>query len=365
MAGKTPGAQPAAALEPETPSAKSTVSPKKSVKAPKGKQKSAAVVPKVSAPILPQQATSSTRQIPLDSRWSVIPAAQYNSAMSALISCIPKTAVLPMNDSTTKSLTIAPTTAPSHSSTLQRRRAVALDCEMVRIGHNISELARLSAIDYLTGEILIDTLVRPLHAVTDWRTQWSGVTAQAMNAAVASGTALQGAPEARTQLFTFVDTETVLVGHALHHDLAALGICHQNVVDSAALASKAVAMGARKQWGLQALCAELLTLSVQGHGSQGHDSVEDALAAREVVLWSLRNPGPLKAWGKRKKMEMLEEDRLRKARRDAKRLARAPRIEYTYPDPWDYSDASGVYDVSLRELNEMCGYPVWYDNWSD
>ncbi|KAJ4356972.1 hypothetical protein N0V95_002915 [Ascochyta clinopodiicola] len=291
--------------------------------------------------------------------------AQYNSAMSALISRIPTTAVRPENNSTTKTLTIAPTTAPAYNINLPKRRAVALDCEMVRIGPNISELARLSAIDYLTREILIDTLVRPLHAVTDWRTQWSGVTPQGMAAAVVAGKALNGAPEARRQLYSYIDTETVLVGHALHHDLAALGIRHENVVDSAVLASKAVAMGARKQWGLKTLCAELLDLAVQDHGARGHDSVEDAFAAREVVLWSLTYPGELRAWGKVKKSEMLEEDRRKRAKQNVKRQVRAPRIDYEYPDPWDYSEASGVYDSSLRELNEMCGYPVWYDNWSD
>ncbi|XPS71775.1 hypothetical protein M3J09_003951 [Ascochyta lentis] len=362
IAVTTTGIHSAVVTEQEASSVQSTAVPEKKVNATKGKQKPISASQK--APGLPstQRSTSLAHTAQVDSRWSVIPAVQYASAVTALDSRVTKTVT---NKTTTKFSTIGSTTAPSHSTTVRRRHAVALDCEMVRISSNVSELARISAIDYLTGEILIDTLVQPLHHVTDWRTQWSGVTAQAMNAAVKSGTALRGAPEARTKLFEYIDTETILVGHALHHDLAALGIHHQKTVDSAMLAQKAVAMGARKQWGLKALCKEFLELTVQDHGNAGHDSVEDAFAAREVVLWCLQNPDELKAWGERKKAEILAEDRIRKAKKNARAPARASRLVYDYSDEFDYSDGSEVLHLSLEEFNEMCGYPSWYDNWSD
>lgn len=101
---------------------------------------------------------------------------------------------------------------------------------MVRIRSKRSELARLSVIDYLTSEILIDTLVQPSYPVIDWRTPWSGITAQAMTAAVVSNTALKGAPEATKKMFDSIDKQTVIVGHALHNDLVALGIQHQYVL---------------------------------------------------------------------------------------------------------------------------------------
>lgn len=304
---------------------------------------------------------------PLHSRWLMIPTVYHALAMTALKARVSMAMTKPNKkdkvSSPHKSFVHTPVRKPGVS----KRLAVALDCEMVRIGHNVSELARLSVIDYLTSEILIDTLVEPLNKVTDWRTQWSGITIESMRAAVLSGTALKGSPVARARLFDIIDEQTVIVGHALHHDFVALGIQHRNVVDSAILAQKAVGFGARKQWALRVLCSEFLGITIQDHGNQGHDSVEDAFAAREVVLWCLQNPEKLKAWGKKKKLEMLEEDRIRKAKKDAKRQTVASRLVY-----YEYEDDDSLFDddgeilyLSTKELNELCHYPEWYDNWSD
>jgi hypothetical protein len=60
---------------------------------------------------------------------------------------------------------------PAYDPKNAKLSSVALDCEMVGVSEkNISEIARISAIDYLTGEILIDTLVQPTQPVKDWRT---------------------------------------------------------------------------------------------------------------------------------------------------------------------------------------------------
>ncbi|KAH6620529.1 exonuclease, partial [Boeremia exigua] len=161
---------------------------------------------------------------------------------------------------------------------------IVLDCEMIGTGPKgkISELARLSAVDFLTGELLIDTLVHPQHEVTDWRTKWSGITAEMVQTAISSGTILTNATAARTELFKHMDSETILVGHALHNDLHALRIHHNQTFDSSTLASVAVGACIRKLWGLKALCKELLEITVQDNGYHGHDAVEDALAAREL-----------------------------------------------------------------------------------
>lgn len=98
--------------------------------------------------------------------------------------------------------------------------------------------------------------------MVDWRTPWSGINVQAINAAVISNAALKGAPAAKERLFDFIDRQAIIVGHALYNDFGALGIHHQHVVDSAKIARKAVRLGARKQWGLKALCKELLQISV-------------------------------------------------------------------------------------------------------
>lgn len=324
------------------------------------------VVGSSSAAIAPKNvAVFGAREAPqLHLRWSTIPRTQHASALATLKSHSRSSTLLSKCRQTKKFATANVLETPVHNPRASKKSAVALDCEMVRIGHNVSELARLSVIDYLTEEILLDDLVLPVHTVTDWRTEWSDITAEVMNHAVASGTALKGSVEARSRLFELIDERTVVVGHALQFDLAALGIHHENVVDSAFLAKKAVGMGARKEWGLKTLCQELLGLTVQNHDKEGHDSVEDALAAREVVLWCLRNRKDLKEWGKRKRKDILEEDRARKARQNARQqrenVRRVPRYEYCPSDDDDDSET-----MTFEDLAEMCGWPEGYEPGSD
>jgi len=173
---------------------------------------------------------------------------------------------------------------------------------MVGVAPNdTSALARMSVIDYLTNEILIDTLVEPTQPVTDWRTKYSGITRQAMATAVLQGKVLRGSAEARAELFKYVDSDTILVGHALQHDLLALGIRHDRIVDSAILAAEAVGKGVKRRWGLKDLSSQLLDIKIQGGDKVGHDSVEDAFAAREVVLWCIDQPNKLSIWGEKKR----------------------------------------------------------------
>lgn len=329
---------------------------KNPVKAPQPRQNRIPVIPSGSRLYSNSTTLPSEQKTPPGSRWSSIPSANYLSTTRSISSAI-KTASI---KAAPKYSLTKPIAAPTHSISASKRCVIALDCEMVNIRRTASELARLSAIDFLTGEILIDTLVQPCHTVTDWRTEWSGITAQAIDAAVASGTALKGSTAARKELFKYMDSTTILVGHAVHHDLAALGILHNRTVDSALLAKEAVGNSVKRDWGLKVLCKELLKIDVQNHGKSGHDSVEDAFAAREVVLWCLEHPEELKSWGARKKAAILEQERINKAKRDAKRSRSRPAQFFD-----DESDDTEILYLSTRELNELCHYPEWYDNWSD
>jgi DNA polymerase III epsilon subunit-like protein len=245
--------------------------------------------------------------------WKVIPEQQQYNTLTALRLRCHSPAVLKANKYTQrpheinfigKDAIAVPMQAPTYHWQTSKRTAIALDCEMVGTGdNNESELARISAIDYLTGEILIDTLVEPTRFVTDWRTQYSGITEEAMTASVSQGDTLKGWPKARAELFKYMDTDTVLVGQALHFDLIALGIQHQRVVDSAILASDAVGHKVRKRWGLKDLCDQLLHIKIQTDSKVGHDSVEDAFAAREVVLWCIGHPSALANWGTKQRKQ--------------------------------------------------------------
>jgi hypothetical protein len=206
-------------------------------------------------------------------KWTTIPTQQQPLALIALISRCHSRAILTANKYTPNSNHIKlvgevamaiPLQTPAYDPMNVKRSAIALDCEMVGVGDNKnSEIARISAIDYLTGEILIDTLVEPLQRVTDWRTKYSGITKTTMTAAITQGRILKGWPGARVSLFNHVDANNNIVGHALNHDLIALGIQHQRVVDSAILASGAVGSNVKRGWGLKDLCDHLLGIKIQ------------------------------------------------------------------------------------------------------
>ncbi|KGO73887.1 Exonuclease, RNase T/DNA polymerase III [Penicillium italicum] len=190
---------------------------------------------------------------------------------------------------------------PRSSDGLPKRKAIVLDCEMVQVEAGRRELAFLSAIDFLTGEVLIDNYVQPKSRVVNWDSRFSGVTPGAMNKAVKKGTALFGWEGARSKLWEFMDSETVLIGHSLNNDLDVLGIIHWNIVDSSIITSEAVFYTVHageplnRTWSLKTLTNELVNYDIQ-LGRQGHSALEDAHATRDIVIWCLRYPEHLKVW---------------------------------------------------------------------
>lgn len=79
-----------------------------------------------------------------------------------------------------------------------------------------------------------------------------------------------------------VHKETILVGHSLENDLLALKILHNLVIDTAILYRNG-----RRKLALRVLSRNLLFRSIQG-SENGHDSVEDARAAMDLVLLKFR-----------------------------------------------------------------------------
>ncbi|KAL2177279.1 ribonuclease H-like domain-containing protein, partial [Thermothelomyces heterothallicus CBS 202.75] len=199
-----------------------------------------------------------------------------------------------------------PNKRPSH------RLAVAIDCEMGTAFDDDSELIRLTLLDYFSGETLIDSLVYPDIPMKHFNTRWSGITRADMEASRRKRQCIRGRDAARRAVFQFVGHSTVVVGHSAQHDLSALRWIHHRVVDSfivesarrkeiqltaarerdekggdSAEGGAPVANEKRVQKGpgrmsLKALAMERLGRAIQV-GNNGHDSMEDALAARDLV----------------------------------------------------------------------------------
>lgn len=211
-----------------------------------------------------------------------------------------------------------------------RRKAVALDCEMVETTARHSDLAYLGAVDFLTGEVLIDSFVEPTDEVIYWRSRISGITPSNMREAVQSGKALRGWQAARDKLWEYIDDQTVLVGHALQNDLQVLGIIHHRIVDSIVLTAEAVFDTIKSDeklprlWGLKTLTKALLGQEIQ-NSKKGHNALQDAYAARDIVICGIRTPEILNKWAleAREVEERKRQERERKLRERLKKQEEA------------------------------------------
>lgn len=149
-------------------------------------------------------------------------------------------------------------------------RVVAMDCEMVGVGHEgrDSVLARVSLVNVM-GHCIYDKFVKPREEVVDYRTAVSGVRPSDL----AKG---EDFDKVQKEVSEILDGR-ILVGHAVHHDLKVLFLSHpkRRVRDTSAYRPFRNMFGGRTP-SLKALSERLLGVKVQ----QGeHSSVQDAQAA--------------------------------------------------------------------------------------
>lgn len=112
------------------------------------------------------------------------------------------------------------------------RAAVALDCEMGTAVSGDSELIKVTLIDYFSGAMLVNNFVEPDVPMRELNTRFSGVSWSDINNAKRKGIALKGKAGARRALWRYIRPETVVVGHGASNDLRALRWIHGLVVDS-------------------------------------------------------------------------------------------------------------------------------------
>lgn len=198
-----------------------------------------------------------------------------------------------------------------------------------------SELIRVTVVDYFSGAILIDNYVEPDVPMLHLNTKYSGVTWADIRNARQQGTILQGKAHSRHALWNYVGPDTLIIGHAVINDIRALKWIHTAVVDSliteqARVRAKEAEEAKLKEaeestlkqeeerlkiegltnvamqelaemraatetadenapvrktgtLSLKTLAKKYLDRDIQNKGKAGHDSLEDAMAARDIV----------------------------------------------------------------------------------
>ncbi|KAL6814575.1 hypothetical protein J3E69DRAFT_359290 [Trichoderma sp. SZMC 28015] len=195
--------------------------------------------------------------------------------------------------------------APKGLPSTKRRQAVAISCEWGEAKTRRSELLAICAIDILTGETLIDSLVAPSQPMQDWRVKLHGITKENIDTAVKKKQCLHGWKKAREKLFQYIDRQTILVGHTTSADLKLLRLFHKTIVDSQVLTTSAVfdQQSENKQrikCSLSTICREFLGKPIHYiYNNCSTGSVfGNALISREIVLQSILQPKKFEGWAK-------------------------------------------------------------------
>ena len=159
-------------------------------------------------------------------------------------------------------------------SAIQGLDVYALDCEMVLTTDDKYSLARISVLDW-NGTTIMDKYVKPDLEIKDYFTQYSGITPSHLKGITSTLSSVQ------TQLLTLLTPSTILLGHSLESDLNALKLTHPFIIDTSLLYPHPRGLPLRSS--LKYLSNRYLKREIQIAGSQGHNSVEDALAVLDLV----------------------------------------------------------------------------------
>ncbi|KDR67520.1 hypothetical protein GALMADRAFT_258141 [Galerina marginata CBS 339.88] len=191
------------------------------------------------------------------------------------------------------------TPQPAENESKWKQKIYAIDCEMC-MTEDGKELTRVCIIDYTSGIVIYDQLVKPAKPIVDYLTRWSGITSEALGPITTTLTQVQAhilrllSPPAPNPFSTSKTTEPppptpILLGHSLESDLKALKICHPRCIDTALMYHHP--RGRPLKPGLAWLTKKWCGREIQTRGEGGHDPEEDARACLDLMKKKLEN-GP-------------------------------------------------------------------------
>lgn len=159
-------------------------------------------------------------------------------------------------------------------SSINGKRIVALDCEMVQGVDGSNVLARVSIVDFY-GTVILDSFVSSSIEIEDFRTEWSGVRPHN----------LIGAPSFSTIQRKVCDiiSNKIVVGHSLHIDFKVLELDHPTQYRRDIAKSRFIIQKYGNERG-QPVSLKRLTFEIFNRDIQvvEHDSIEDATATLNI-----------------------------------------------------------------------------------
>ncbi|XP_050328440.1 putative exonuclease GOR [Bactrocera neohumeralis] len=158
-------------------------------------------------------------------------------------------------------------------------KVYALDCEMSFIGRGLA-LTKVTVIAF-DGRLVYQHFVRPIGAIVDYNTRFSGITKSDISK---SNKRVKTLAEVQRDLLQIIDANSILIGHGLENDLRVLKIVHKTVVDTSIVFKHSNGFPYRHS--LKHLTKTYLKRNIQLDG-QSHDSLEDARACLELMLWKV------------------------------------------------------------------------------
>lgn len=155
------------------------------------------------------------------------------------------------------------------------RSVLAIDCEMCIVEGGEMALTRISIVEW-DGNVLLDEFVKPDKPIIDYLTPYSGITPTKLENVTTNLKDIQD------RLLKEITPKHILIGHSLNSDLMALRLTHPFIIDTSMLYPHP--RGPPMKSSLKWLAQKYLGREIQkGHGTQGHDSVEDARACLDLV----------------------------------------------------------------------------------
>ncbi|XP_056127779.1 RNA exonuclease 1 homolog [Rhinichthys klamathensis goyatoka] len=148
------------------------------------------------------------------------------------------------------------------------------------------ELARVTVVNS-SLQVIFDSFVKPGNDVIDYNTRFSGISEDDVKGTSSSLRDVQAV------LLSFINADTILIGHGLENDLASLKIIHNNVIDTSVVFPHRLGLPHKRE--LNSLTADYIRRIIQ-ESVAGHDTRENATACMELMLWRVKEDSKVKRW---------------------------------------------------------------------